>query len=314
MSFGPRYGADFYDIATADVLVRQEELNEMKASEISKQRLDMQFRNLIVFEACTALAHLVQGSVLLGIAESYQVPLNIPYVVWPENGKGMFSFHVKSQGHIDLKFCLVAFFFLSASFQALFTVSPGLQNIFERYQVQPLRWIEYSFSASLMAIIYAVLQGICNVLFLELIFATFFLCMMLGLIQEVGMYVYKSKFENTKSRLRFAVFLPHLLGWVAFTSTILVFIISFQLSVSHSKTHPPTWVYGLYSSQFIVMSGFGFTQLVQQILFFKSSSVMQRKRVALNGELAYTIQSLLAKSVLCWVLYAHILAEKDIQY
>ena len=57
--------------------------------------------------------------------------------------------------------------------------------------MQPLRWLEYAISASLMAVIFALLNGIQETTFLYVIFLSFSTCMMLGLVQEVLMSVFK---------------------------------------------------------------------------------------------------------------------------
>ena len=254
---------------------------------------------LQLYELLTASFHGVQMVLILvfiyGYGRHKVVPLAIPYVTWPSRSDPdpRFGYHAYPDGSIDMALCLFAFFMLSFVFQVV-TVSPLLwrqfvNSLLDRY-VAPARWLEYSISASIMAVVFALLNGINTTTFIYNLFVEFFLVMMMGLLQEVGMSAHKHmrwSFAAAAAILPapkqrrgdwVVVFLPHLLGWVAFASVISVFIITFSLAVSNSPQSPPSWVYFLYSFQFIIMSSFAFVQIVEQVLIYRSDDIVAARR------------------------------------
>jgi len=337
-------------------------------------------QNLQVFELITALAHGGQCIAILVAILQYdatrKVPLRIPYVTWPKHGSAdkSFGYRVFSDGSIDIAWCIFGFFLLSFVFQMSAVVLwKKTTNCLLDYYVQPFRWIEYSISASLMAIIFALLNGIQETTFIYNMFLSFFTTMILGLMQELVMSAFKrtqeraallrdslaelEKFEPTtrsdfdsavtaltsdiQSNLNLLpdeptswrntrwvpIFLPHLLGWVPFVSVVSVFIATFSLAVSRSPEPPPSWVYFLYSFQFVIMSSFAVVQIVEQLYIYWEpvtrpgstelaidTQKERCRRYAVRAEFAYTTLSLVAKSVLCWVLFTNVLVEKQISY
>jgi hypothetical protein len=158
---------------------------------------------LHLYETFTATAHGAQAvtvAVLLSHRAGKMVPVHIPYVTWPAHGANAtekhFGYESYPDGQIDLGLCVVSFFLLSWLFQTV-AVMPGFWDRFTHLlldcYVQPFRWIEYSVSASLMAVIFALLNGITETTFLYNIFVSFFTVMVLGLLQEMGMSVYKRR-------------------------------------------------------------------------------------------------------------------------
>jgi len=309
--------------------------------------LSKALKNLRIFELVTASAHGVQMVVLASMGVDKTVPVSVPFVEWPERGNAtqVFTYHHYDDGRISMTACIVGFFALSWVFQTLaVTVLWGsFKRWLTSYYIQPLRWLEYSISASLMAILFALLNGVTDTSFLTNIFAEFFLCMMLGLVQELGMSYFKRTSltyqdllgnlqkgvdENQLGNLRqnlatprtffnqrwLTLFLPHMLGWVAFLSPVSVFILKFTLAVKNSPQHPPSWVYFLYSFQFVIMGSFAFVQLWEQLRLYKATTRQQCERAAIRAEFLYTTLSLAAKSVLCWVLFVNVIAMKSIAY
>ena len=108
-------------------------------------------------------------------------------------------------------------------------------------------------------------------------------------------------------------FIPHVLGWLVFSAVAGIFVVKFDLAISNAPNDVPSWVTALYASQFAIMSSFGVVQLVESVLIFRAPSA-RCPRIAIAAEFAYTGLSLTAKSVLAWVLFANLLAEKNISY
>jgi len=283
----------------------------------------------------TAGLHAAQAAVILyfvaGLGLTKRTPVHIPYVTWPDRNappcKQHFGYGMYKDGSIDIGYCIFGFFMLSATFQliAAWPLWNKYIDLLLDWYVQPFRWIEYSVSASLMAVIYALLSGIQETTFIYNIFISFFTVMMLGLLQEIGMATIKRRQwerEDAGEKQKAIVgtpylvaFLPHLLGWIVFIGVVSVFAVAFFLATTQpGKPKPPTWVYGLYISQFIVMGSFAFVQIWEQVRLLHAQTRSECMRLALRSEFAYTILSLAAKSSLCWVLFVYLLAEKSIDY
>lgn len=218
---------------------------------------------------------------------------------------------------------------------------------------QPWRWAEYSISASLMATIFAVLSNVTDLTFIYVIFAGFFTVMLLGYAQERVMAAFKHRESEDMYRVELVerieyniinsrkrrdtdndtlealealkppaarkiswlrLFGLHFLGWVLFAAITSTFAVRFVMATRGGAARPPTWVYGLYAAQLLIFASFGLTQLVQQFMLFQTTDVRKCQTIALGTEAAYTVLSLAAKSVLGWVLYAELLAEKNITY
>jgi hypothetical protein len=331
-------------------------------------------QGLQFFEIFTALCHLIQFLLIFFLSKAYSsknkkdlvVPTNVNFSLWPprDSSSKFFTAHTSHVGSVSVVSMVYSFFALSFIFQ--FTAvtlfwGPFARGLLNDY-VQVARWYEYSISASLMGIIFAVLGNVQDVLFLQMLFVTLFATMILGLIQERVMSAYiKSKLNElavyaainkSLEKLRvdnptlkqdanvdvllsvrktkkpepplLRVFGSHVLGWVTFMSWAFVLATKFYLTVTKSVQHPPAWVYGIYISQLLLFGSFGINQFVSQILLYrnarrltpenKSAIVKRMQGIVIWAEVAYTVLSLSAKSVLAWLLFANALVESSIQY
>lgn len=157
-------------------------------------------QGLHAFQLATATAHGAQALAILAFGRRKEVPLHIPYVTWPDRHANAtlnhFTYHTKEDGSVDISSCLFGFFLLSWLFQTV-AILPGFwakyTSLLLDCYVQPFRWVEYSVSAALMALVFALLNGITETPFLYNIFVSFSVTMLLGLVQEIGMSVYKRR-------------------------------------------------------------------------------------------------------------------------
>lgn len=163
--------------------------------------------------------------------------------------------------------------------------------IYECYQ--PLRWVEYSFSASVMIIVIAVASGVNHLYMVIAIFVLMFTTMWHGHFAEifnrpedVGEGQRRWKEKNRLVRLY-----PHLLGWVPYSTVWTILMHSFYSNVSGEQRKPPGFVYVIVWSQCIIFTIFGFTQV---ILLLKNNGPMYY----VWGEWTYLLFSIVAKGVL----------------
>lgn len=284
---------------------------------------------LRTFTACIGLLHLGSGIATLVLKKDRKVPLFETWVAWPSSAErqvaatNKFTLGSDHVGSISFEGLVVAFFFLSAIFQTI----PAFVTPIWRWQlwllmernVQPIRWLEYSASASVMFVLFNLLNGTMNLYLIVTVFALSFVMMVLGLVSESSAYFqrtveYLSNGKVKRNALDF--FLPHVLGWVPFVTLWALIFRSFVVGISHGSTKPPMWVYILFSSQIGIMACFGANQLAQLVDLYKvrASDFERQTRIALRTEYIYVTLSLTAKSLLAWTLYWGMRSQGSARY
>lgn len=187
----------------------------------------------------------------------------------------------------------VAAFLLLAAVDHLMMASPGVVRWYERNLragINYARWIEYSFSASLMVVLIAMLTGITDLYALLGLFGVNAGMILLGLIME--------RVNRDRSSVDWWPFVfGSILGvvpWIAIGTAI---------AVSSDKADGvPGFVYGIFVSLFLLFSTFAVNQWLQY---------RGRGRFAdyLFGEKVYLVLSLAAKSALAWQVFGGTLAD-----
>jgi Heliorhodopsin len=129
------------------------------------------------------LAHLVQGVVILLLANDFATPVTAAFLDGPP-GEGAGAFEVLT----DLRFApVVALFLYLAAADHLLMATPPVRAWYEgqlRRGRNPARWIEYSVSASVMVVLIAMLTGISDIAALVAIFGANAAMILLGLMME----------------------------------------------------------------------------------------------------------------------------------
>jgi hypothetical protein len=228
--------------------------------------------------------------------------------------------HRTLDGHIDmyimktfshklyLRWLVVTFFLLSAYFQWLALMSTkyryfdrvglfsGTEYVTIEHEMHShsvprlvhwLRFVEYSFSASVMLIGISLLTGITDVNELACIFTLCAVTQLLGLLCEINMHTDQ----------HYQAILAHVAGWCTF-------IMSYGTIASHYLTgvyvtrgpqqHLPWWVHMIVVSMSIMFSIFGAVQ-VGRLLLPELLSVYA-------AELVYVTMSVLTKTALGWMI------------
>ena len=310
-----------------------------EGGQIHKQKLSSQYDyapppvpyGLVAFTVVTGLAHFAQGVAILALRRNVSVPTYIMINLWPRHGDEVQVFAPLryATGGISVELSIAAFFFLSAAFQigAVLDVRRFANDVLMR-GVQPLRFVEYAVSASLMTLVISVLFGIQSADFLVILFVAMASVMLLGIIQERQLAKLRIavEFYKQSSISSFDYFAPHAVGWLLFLGIVSIFSLRFVLTVNQSSlvngSKPPAWVYTIIVLEMIVFGSFGINQLAQQARFYRLTvtqygTAQYAKRfmsAALTAEYVYVALSLTAKSFLCWVLYINMLAVDSIQY
>lgn len=195
---------------------------------------------------------------------------------------------------VDLGLLIISFHLLSFVFQS-FAAFSDIYGPVCKYKYSeminrnknPLRFIEYSFSASIMLIAIALLNGVTDINLIASIAILTSACQLCGLAVE---YV---KNFNIKWVLHFT-------GWLQFCWAYSIIGHAFFKSIeeaSGTTGGPPNFVYIIVVALFLLYSSFGFVQLIEVCCginpFLK--------------EKTYVILSLTAKLLLGWMIFSNVL-------
>ncbi|HEY7667677.1 MAG TPA: heliorhodopsin HeR, partial [Actinomycetota bacterium] len=239
---------------------------------------------LRVWNVVLGLLHAGQAVVVLLLSTDFAVPI-VTHALTGPPGSGSETIEL-----FDLRvaWAVAAFLFLSAVAHLLIA-SPWL---YPRYTAMlrqgrnDYRWIEYAFSASLMAVLIGVLPGITDVAAVIAIFGVNAAMILFGLLQE--------RYERPGGSL-----LPFWLGCIA--GAVPWLAIGVYLAGIGTEVSPPGFVYAIFVSLFLFFMSFAVNQWLQY------------RRIGpwkdyLYGERVYMILSLVAKSALAWQVFAGTLA------
>ena len=174
--------------------------------------------------------------------------------------------------------------------------------------IVPMRWVEYSFSASCLFVLAELINGVVDLYHVLLIFASMWTVMMMGLLQEVSAFYLRQLGAGGVSRLEFL--LPHLIGWVPYIVMWFEAFDRFRLDMSKIKpASPPAWVTGFYSVLFLLFTSFGFNQFVEMWRLYGVRTDEEVARIATRAEYVYVSLSLLAKTSCAAFLLSGLLAS-----
>lgn len=221
-----------------------------------------------------------------------------------------------SYGTLDIRACILAFFVLSAVFQgAASWLSDGRSGIW--------RYVEYSFSASTMALAIAAEAGIRDLYALVGVFGLIWATMAFGIVAD---------WTSLLMRGTFLWVVPHLAGWATCIAAYGSILDSFNFNASRGS--PPDFVRVIVFLQFGLFTCFGFVQawgLARRTYASAPSSsanlgaeeqaLMLARDMQYNAthgikdddddedgvELVFIGLSLTAKTLLCWIVLSPLL-------
>ena len=152
-----------------------------------------------------------------------------------------------------------------------------------------IRWVEYSFSATLMILLISLVTGITDVAALIAIAGANVAMILFGWLMEVvnppGRPVYWS---------------PFWFGCIAGAAPWVAIAVSVALGVAETGAGPPGFVYGILVTIFVLFNCFAINQWLQ----YRGNG---RWSDYLHGERVYMWLSLVAKSLLAWQIWGNTL-------
>ncbi len=264
-------------------VARQAKMNETVA-EVRDQAGSLRIYNIVI-----GLIHLAQGIVMLILSNDFALPVTRTFLTGPPGTAPA------QEAWFDVRLgpAVAAFLFMAAA-DHLLMATPGINSWYNGMLARErndARWIEYSVSASLMIVLIAMITGVSDIAALIAIAGVNASMIFFGLLQEVF---------SRPSRER-VNWMPYIYG--CFAGVVPWAIIALQVASSESKgAGPPTFVYGIIVSLFLLFNSFAVNM------------VLQYKRVGpwrsyVFGERAYILISLIAKSLLAWQVFANVLVN-----
>jgi hypothetical protein len=229
------------------------------------------------------LFHAAQGIAILLLSNDFALPVNATFLQGPPGT----DLELRHLFDIRIGWGVAAFVLISAAAHWILA-GPAfgwyIENL--RQQRNYARWIEYSFSASIMIVLIAMVTGISDVAALIALFATNAGMILFGLVME--------HYETPGNPNWLTFIFGSILGvmpWLAIT----IYVLSPGLAAD-----PPGFVYGIIVSLFVLFNCFAVNMLLQY-------GRVGRWRSYIFGESVYVLLSLTAKSLLAWQVFANTL-------
>lgn len=245
------------------------------------------------------MVHLASAIAALVVAivyasQSYYTELRSDFLVYdanntmrPLNNTAPFGVDCSSLGYYSLVWVdIPAFPLITAAFHLSIAFWPAVWEYYRQQVFQegsnPLRWIEYSITASLMTWVILQLSGVTNI----------FMLLLVGIFMNMALQA----MGYIQERVKKLTVMPTVVGWLIFASQWTVILAYFFASVT--STRPPgaptvPWfVFVIIIGLFFMFAAFGLVQLM---------GVMD-KLTPYQQEIAFSILSLTAKLFLTWNL------------
>jgi Heliorhodopsin len=235
------------------------------------------------FNLAMGVVHAAQAVLILALATGFSIPIVIHALTGPPGSAA------ETVTLFDLRIAwAVAAFLLVSALAHLLIASVAFPSYRRMLLIgrNDYRWIEYSISASLMAVLIGLLPGINDAAAVIAIFGANAAMILFGLVQE--------RYERPGGSL-----LPFWLG-----SAVGVFpwlSIGLYLAGIGTDAQAPGFVYAIFVSLFVFFMSFAVNMWLQY-------RRVGRWKDYLFGERVYVLLSLVAKSALAWQVFAGTLA------
>lgn len=257
-------------------------LNFLKAGQNQKKNL----KNLRTFNFVMAGLHFLQALIILIISSDFRVPLVTNFLSFNDSTKQL---EAASQRMTDIPFVWFIVIFFLASAAAHLCVATFCRKSYEKdlkNGINRVRWIEYAFSASTMMIAIAMLAGVYDLSTLLLMFVLTAGMNLMGLAMEL----WNLKSDKTN-------WFSYWVGCGLGIAPWIVYVIYLWGSAVYGDAKPPTFVYFILVSIFLMFNSFAVNMWLQ----YKKKGPWANY---LYGERVYIILSLVAKSALAWQVFA----------
>ena len=243
------------------------------------------------FNAVMGVLHLIQGGLMLVMGltlesiKAFRLPWTVSFLTYNEELQRLVS-QTREVARVPVGVLVSSFLFLSAVAHGL-TVIPGL-NRFYRDKIDRginyFRWYEYALSSSVMIVLIAMFFGVYDLGALILIFGLNATMNLFGLVMEV----HNQTTEKT--------------NWTGFLAGCFAGIIPWAIILMHflgsgEFSEIPWFVYAIFGSYFVFFNLFP----INMVLQYRKVGRWQDYKF---GERGYILLSLIAKTILAWLVFA----------
>lgn len=242
---------------------------------------DTRFKKLRVFNGIMGVLHCIQGFIMLILSNDFTLPLTYSH---PEYNAATNSISPVSVSFFDVRIGPLVALFLFISATAHFLLATVLYDWYVKNlkkHINPARWYEYSFSASLMIFIIGMLVTIYDFGTLLALFTLTTVMNLMGLMMEIH--------NQTTTKTNWT---SYNIGCIAgFVPWVVIFI---PLVTAESV---PDFVIAIFITIAIFFNLFAINMFLQYKKIGKWKDY-------LYGERMYIVLSLVAKSALAWQVFA----------
>lgn len=204
---------------------------------------------------------------------------------------------VPTKSDFSIGWGVIVFFLLSGVFQGV----NWFRKEYTEEKTNPLRFIEYSISASIMLVLIALVNGIFDQSIIILLAVSCAACQLCGLVSEQLLHLYKVHKNDTdlSNHLKVLAWVAHITGWLLILTAYAIIFRYYDISNRNSDGQAPEFVTIIVISIFVLFSSFGVVQLLEMTETIEYEI----------AELVYVCLSLTAKSLLGWIIFANVLVS-----
>jgi hypothetical protein len=251
---------------------------------------EKKFLRLRRFNLSMVFLHLIQGILMIILSNDTAYPIYTNFLKFDTSKMALVP-DPKIAAELPFGLAVAVFLLISAvAHFFLATVGYKLYTSNLKKGMNPVRFYEYALSSSVMIVLIGMLVGIYDLGAIILIFGINAMMNLFGLMMELH--------NRTTQKTDWTSFI---FGSIAGIIPWIVIVVYFIGSLAGEGGKPPAFVYAIIPTLFVFFN------------IFAVNMVLQYKKVGpwkdyLYGERVYIILSLVAKTVLAWIIFAGTLA------
>ena len=256
---------------------------------------EVTFTKLRRFNIIMGGLHLIQGllMIVLGLVISdlgnFKMQLYQFYLEFVETapGEGYLAFARTEVFTLPFFVLGAVFLLLSALAHGLISIPKKINDMYNRdleKGINKLRWIEYALSSSVMIVLISYLFGIWDIATLTVIFIVNASMNLFGLVME--------QLNSGKEKVNWG---PFIWGSIAGLAPWIAIIFYMTGATAEATAQTPWFVWAIVGTYFVAFNSFPINMILQYLRKGKWANY-------LYGERGYIVLSLVAKTVLAWLV------------
>lgn len=253
--------------------------------------MEQTFKKLIRFNLIMGALHLVQGVAMIFLATSviqkiveFKPTITQHYLTY-NTGTASLEFASRNLFELPFGILVACFLLISAIAHGLIVLNKNTYTADLQKGINKFRWFEYVFSSSIMIVLIATLFGIYDIASLILIFIVNAAMNLFGLVME------QLNSGTEKTKVNWGPFAWGSIAGIAPWIAILIYMFG-----TGNFSLVPWFVWAIVITYFVAFNT------------FPVNMILQYKRVGkwkdyLYGERSYIVLSLVAKTLLAWLVF-----------